>query len=312
MKFKSFFVPSFEMAIQEFTPKSIIQLVGENNWWRLVGTYGLMVVVMIGFAIYYQTFFSLLPLIYGFYFFYQFVSAPTYIKEVITFDKNGILLQHSKDLNGSRRIKREAIHDVYIIRNRMGRLEFVLNDRKKKEFEFSINNSNSAQDVNFISGIEQLLDLKIDDQMRLRDGTVYHLVSQKKQSACILPLENKCLLFKVFIDREGGVLRIGKADNKDAVFQLSSRNQQLTYKNWYFAKKKIRFSDIVDFKQEVTMQSTKNSTNVIGRFYVVTKNKKIRLMSISINADKLPLLLQFKMRESLEQLKKIVLAEVGR
>jgi len=317
MKVSRFFLPSFDMQVKTYEPKSSIKLIGENNWWQMLGAFGLIVLLAISFAIFLSSglpLFVLLPISLVFINSMDNARRPSYLKQEIVFDQYGILLKHSKDLNGSRQIKPDDIEKIYITITKGNRMKFSLDDAIRPNFECASGRFSTGKAKIFVQDIAQLLGLEVKNYRQFKKkGQVFELVNPSMQTECELPIETECLLYALvieMIENELVISMLGGFKNRKKLFGLTVCDGVLTYKNWYLSKKKIAFRDINKFTSKVSMEVSQYSTNVVGRLYLETRTGRIRILAVSKVVAHSQALAQFRMEEDMKRLKEILEAEI--
>jgi len=316
MKISRFLLPSFDMQVKTYQPESSIKLIGENNWWQMLWAYGLIVLLAVTFTMYLESgepLLVLLPLSIVFVYSMDNVRSSSYLKQEITFDEYGILLKHSKDLDGSQQIKPSQIQKIYMT-TKGSRIKFFLNDAARPTFQFSSIRLSRCETKIFVQDVARLLGLEVKNYRQFKERAVFELVNPVLiESACDLPIEKECLLANFFIERVGSELIVNKVGGWKGVKKVLSLRlieNILTYHSWYLRKQEIAFRDIRKFDYKVFLVHNRHENKVYGRLYLVSRSTRARILSVSKTIGYSKVLAQFKMEEDLKRLKEILEAEI--
>ena len=182
--------PSFGINFKSYEAGNKIELIGSNNWYTLVFTHLLILVLTIIILILAYNFMwdsifirggSMILLYLAGSFSYKTIKeaqGSKYINEIIRFDKMGIYLGHDKNANSGKLIKAERLNKIKVISDGIS-FEFFLFGRTKPSFEFSINPTNNLKPEKLLEDISKLLKLEIKNGANLGKSSIIELVKQK-------------------------------------------------------------------------------------------------------------------------------------
>lgn len=351
MRFLESISPSFEMKVQSFIPNESIELTGRNNWNSLMLAHSVIIILWImltcfalnstwfeNFLLFRLLTISLLFIIGNFvYRTFEAARNSTYLKEEIQFSKEGIFLNANKGGTHSQFIKREGLKNLHLIFDGQ-RFKFLLFSLNKPYFEFAISQNENLTPDTFLKTLTKIFDLEIADGATFDIRTILTLKKKqtpkekkgkidvpkkKKQSVGntaktlkVAPIEKykpkgfyyyqlkKELIIEQNLDSEvvGISTKIG----------VSKLHKIIWYRNAFFLKKRIKFSEIKQYNFEVQRRSQKSRKYIEGVLYIVkADNKKEKLFTIERELHKQQELVELEVLNDLDFLSKLIKKEIS-
>lgn len=342
--------PSFEMNIQSFIPNESIGLIGRNNWNNLVITHSLLIIVsivLIYFAINSRWFenyilFRFLTIslfiAIGEFVYRTFKNArhSTYLKEEIKFNKEGILLNAKAGGKHTKLVKREGLKHFNLIYDGQ-RFKFLLYGLDKPYFEFAILENEQLSPNAFLDNFINIFDLEIQESATFTLRTILTLKQKQHQKGKSKKLKLTKNTRQLAADKSPSVKsksvkkykpkgfyyyqlkagliieqNLGKEvmaiPNKIGVSRLQ---KMIWYRNFFFFKKEIKFSEIKKYDFGVERRIVKSRKYIEGILVIITvDDKKKKIFTIERELEKQQELVELEVLKDLRFLRQLIKKEI--
>ena len=342
---KQFIYPTFGIDIKSYDGDNKIELSGSNNWYTLVFTHLLMIVLtiivlMLAYNFMWDSIFIrggsilLLYLVGSFsYKIFKDAQGPNYMNKIIRFDEKGIYLGQDENANSGKMIKAERINKLKIISDGV-LFKFFLFGRTKPSFEFSISSSKSLNPEKLIEDISKLLKLEIREGADIGTNFIFELIknqealensnektrqfNQKSENYATGQIKNEYKPKLFYSSNKNDHFVIIARHEEDRIeppqkFWISIKDKIIWHKKMLVIKEEFAFSDISNIEYEIGYRSGQNMDRYMeGKLYLVTKNnKRNKIFSIDKIIKGQQELIEFEMLKDLEHLIKIIEAKTN-
>lgn len=348
MKLLDNFSPSFEMNVHDYIPNESIELRGRNNWNSLL-VYHLLImlttIIITYFAInsrWFEQFMLFRLVIIGsligignfVYFTFKTARNSTYLKEEIRFNKEGILLNPNLGGKQSQFIKREGLKNLNLIFDG-NRFKFILYSLNRPYFEFSIAEKEKIKPNTFLENLIKMYDLEIEEGATFQYRTILTLKKKltqkdkfpliKNVGASKTPKKKKTsrtnskkkykpkgfyyyqlkdeLIFEQHLGKE--VMALPRKSG------LNKAQKIIWYRNIFFLKKVIKFSEIRKYDFDIERRSIKSRKYIEGVFFITKLDgKRVKYFTIERELDKEQELVELEVLKDLEFLRRLIKQEI--
>ena len=329
------------MDVKSYESNDKIEFVGSNNWNALL-FFHLTLLTILGFAAYNShEFLSETAIARGIQMLIVLVVVsisynsiknarnPKYIKEKIKFTKEGIFINHTKNIKSEKLIKSESIKEMKIIFDGTN-FKFMLFGLDKPYFEFTLPIDSNFNPDKFLQDISELLNLNILEGAQFEHRTIIELHREKEFSSKISSKyenetnskQKKKHQEKVKIDtfRPKSFYTYKKNDKTiiearskwTEKITVSSKNRIVSHKMMFAFRKQYRFNEIAELKFEINYRTERISvSHVEGKLFIITVNNKKKGIFTVINDVQGQIeLIELEIFKDLEHLVKILNKEI--
>lgn len=313
MKLLDNFSPSFEMNIHSIIPNESIELRGRNNWTNLMIIHSflaILTIILSYFAlsnIWFDkyilfrliTMISIYTIVKFIYSTFKNARHSNYLKEKIIFNEEGIFLNAKLEGKNSQNIKKEGLNHFNLIYDGE-RFKFLLYSLDKPYFEFAISENEELSPDAFLDNLLNIYDLEIQDGAEFDVRTILTLKKkqcqkEKTKKRVLLPETQQLFNNKPLVELSKPVNKYKPKGfyyyqrKTDLVIEqnlwkeviaipskigVSRMQKVIWYRNIFFLKKTIKFSEIKKYDFEIRRRSEKSRKYIEGVFIVIKLDGK--------------------------------------